>query len=78
MMQLAIGDALAIALLEARGFTPSDFKTFHPGGSLGASLIHIRDHASRQPFAARENGHAHAGCDEGAGAEEFRLRRCDR
>ncbi len=43
MMQLAIGDALAIALLEARGFSPSDFKTFHPGGSLGASLIHIRD-----------------------------------
>ncbi len=43
LMQLAIGDALAIALLEARGFTPSDFKTFHPGGSLGASLIHIRD-----------------------------------
>ncbi|WP_284254668.1 KpsF/GutQ family sugar-phosphate isomerase [Brucella sp. bbatCR03] len=43
MMQLAIGDALAIALLEARGFTPSDFKTFHPGGSLGVSLIHIRD-----------------------------------
>lgn len=43
IMQLAIGDALAIALLEARGFTPSDFKTFHPGGSLGASLIHIRD-----------------------------------
>ncbi|EEH13447.1 sugar isomerase, KpsF/GutQ family protein [Brucella ceti str. Cudo] len=43
MMQLAIGDALAIALLEARGFTPSDFRTFHPGGSLGASLIHIRD-----------------------------------
>ncbi|MBJ6132939.1 KpsF/GutQ family sugar-phosphate isomerase [Ochrobactrum sp. Q0168] len=43
MLQLAIGDALAIALLEARGFTPSDFKTFHPGGSLGASLIHIRD-----------------------------------
>lgn len=36
MMQLAIGDALAIALLEARGFTPTDFKTFHPGGSLGA------------------------------------------
>ncbi|MGU3400045.1 SIS domain-containing protein [Brucellaceae bacterium D45D] len=43
MMQLAIGDALAIALLEARGFTPSDFKTFHPGGSLGASLVHVRD-----------------------------------
>ncbi|MBC2887522.1 KpsF/GutQ family sugar-phosphate isomerase [Ochrobactrum sp. CM-21-5] len=43
MMQLAIGDALAIALLEARGFSPSDFKTFHPGGSLGASLTHIRE-----------------------------------
>lgn len=43
MMQLALGDALAIALLEARGFSPSDFKTFHPGGSLGASLVHIRD-----------------------------------
>ncbi|MCX2699109.1 MULTISPECIES: KpsF/GutQ family sugar-phosphate isomerase [Ochrobactrum] len=43
MMQLAIGDALAIALLEARGFTPTDFKTFHPGGSLGASLVHVRE-----------------------------------
>ncbi|MBN9045785.1 MAG: KpsF/GutQ family sugar-phosphate isomerase [Rhizobiales bacterium] len=43
MMQLAVGDALAIALLEVRGFTPGDFKTFHPGGSLGASLTHIRD-----------------------------------
>lgn len=43
MMQLAIGDALAIALLEARGFSPSDFKTFHPGGSLGASLTYIRE-----------------------------------
>ncbi|MBV2144276.1 KpsF/GutQ family sugar-phosphate isomerase [Falsochrobactrum sp. TDYN1] len=43
MMQLAIGDALAIALLEARGFSPTDFRTFHPGGSLGASLTHIRE-----------------------------------
>ncbi len=43
MMQLAIGDALAIALLEARGFSPTDFKTFHPGGSLGASLTHVRE-----------------------------------
>jgi len=43
MMQLAIGDALAIALLEARGFSPTDFKTFHPGGSLGASLVHVRE-----------------------------------
>ncbi|MCC0015511.1 MAG: KpsF/GutQ family sugar-phosphate isomerase [Rhodobiaceae bacterium] len=38
VMQLAIGDALAIALLEDRGFTAHDFKVFHPGGQLGASL----------------------------------------
>ncbi len=41
LMQLAIGDALAIALLEARGFTVSDFYRFHPGGKLGASLTQI-------------------------------------
>jgi len=38
LMQLALGDALAIALLEARGFTADDFREFHPGGQLGASL----------------------------------------
>jgi arabinose-5-phosphate isomerase len=42
-MQLAIGDALAIALLEARGFSASDFRLFHPGGKLGASLSFVRD-----------------------------------
>jgi arabinose-5-phosphate isomerase len=42
-MQLAIGDALAIALLEYKGFSASDFKVFHPGGSLGASLSYVRD-----------------------------------
>lgn len=42
-MQLALGDALAIALLEYKGFTASDFKVFHPGGSLGASLSYVRD-----------------------------------
>ncbi|MFN0218644.1 MAG: SIS domain-containing protein [Hyphomicrobium sp.] len=42
-MQLALGDALAIALLEARGFTAQDFKLFHPGGSLGASLNYVTD-----------------------------------
>ncbi|MDD9841210.1 MAG: KpsF/GutQ family sugar-phosphate isomerase [Alphaproteobacteria bacterium] len=40
-IQLALGDALAIALLERRGFTASDFKAFHPGGNLGASLTTI-------------------------------------
>ncbi|MBL0371711.1 KpsF/GutQ family sugar-phosphate isomerase [Rhizobium sp. KVB221] len=43
VMQLAIGDALAVALLEARGFTAVDFKTFHPGGKLGATLAHVGD-----------------------------------
>ncbi|MGH8461331.1 MAG: KpsF/GutQ family sugar-phosphate isomerase [Stenotrophobium sp.] len=41
---LAMGDALAVALLEARGFTPEDFAMSHPGGSLGRKLLlKIRD-----------------------------------
>lgn len=43
LMQLAIGDALAVALLETRGFTARDFHTYHPGGRLGASLAHIAE-----------------------------------
>ncbi len=42
-MQLALGDCLAIALLEAKGFTAHDFKIFHPGGSLGAQLKFVAD-----------------------------------
>ena len=42
-IQLALGDALAIALLEAKGFTAHDFKVFHPGGSLGAQLKFVAD-----------------------------------
>jgi arabinose-5-phosphate isomerase len=42
-MQLAIGDCLAVALLESRGFTAQDFRMFHPGGSLGASLKYVAD-----------------------------------
>jgi arabinose-5-phosphate isomerase len=38
-----LGDALAIALLESRGFTPLDFRIFHPGGRLGALLKFVRD-----------------------------------
>jgi arabinose-5-phosphate isomerase len=42
--QLALGDALAVALLEARGFGPEDFARSHPGGSLGRKLLtHVRD-----------------------------------
>src|SRR5277367_649308 len=43
LMQLAIGDALAIALLESRGFTAIDFGVFHPRGQLGAALKFVRD-----------------------------------
>lgn len=42
-LQLALGDSLAIALLEGRGFTAHDFKVFHPGGSLGANLKYVSD-----------------------------------
>jgi arabinose-5-phosphate isomerase len=42
-MQLALGDALAIALLEKRGFTAEHFRMFHPGGKLGARLKLVRD-----------------------------------
>src|SRR5665647_41264 len=43
LMQLALGDALAIALLESRGFTAVDFGLLHPGGKLGALLKVVRD-----------------------------------
>jgi arabinose-5-phosphate isomerase len=44
MAQLAIGDALAIALLDARGFRPEDFARSHPGGALGRQLLtHVSD-----------------------------------
>ncbi|MBG6159471.1 MAG: KpsF/GutQ family sugar-phosphate isomerase [Roseibium album] len=43
LIQLAIGDALAVALLEGRGFTAQDFRVLHPGGRLGASLKTARD-----------------------------------
>ena len=42
-MQLALGDALAVALLESRGFSAADFRAVHPGGRLGASLRHVRE-----------------------------------
>ena len=42
-MMLALGDALAVALLEARGFTAHEFRGFHPGGKLGASLKPVGD-----------------------------------
>jgi arabinose-5-phosphate isomerase len=42
--QMALGDALAVALLDARGFAPEDFARSHPGGSLGRKLLmHVGD-----------------------------------
>lgn len=43
LIQLALGDALAVAILAARGFSAQDFKIFHPGGKLGAKLKHVKD-----------------------------------
>lgn len=42
-MMLALGDALAIALMEHRAFTPDHFRVFHPGGKLGAKLLRVAD-----------------------------------
>ncbi|MES2044595.1 MAG: KpsF/GutQ family sugar-phosphate isomerase [Pseudomonadota bacterium] len=40
-MQVVLGDALAVALIEARGFTKAEFYQFHPGGRLGAELVPV-------------------------------------
>ena len=42
-LMMALGDALAVALIEARGFTAKDFARFHPGGALGAALASVDD-----------------------------------
>ena len=42
-VMLALGDAVAVALLERRGFTADDFKVFHPGGQLGRKLYKVED-----------------------------------
>jgi arabinose-5-phosphate isomerase len=42
-MMLALGDALAVALMERRGFTADQYRDFHPGGSLGRKLIRVSD-----------------------------------
>ncbi|HBQ37175.1 MAG TPA: KpsF/GutQ family sugar-phosphate isomerase [Rhodobacteraceae bacterium] len=43
LLQLAMGDALAVTLLRMRGFTEESFRNFHPGGKLGAALTPVRD-----------------------------------
>ncbi len=42
-MSLALGDALAVALLERKGFSAQDFRVLHPGGKLGSSLLRVSD-----------------------------------
>ena len=42
-LMLALGDALAVALLKRKGFSEKDFKKFHPGGRLGKKLLHVSD-----------------------------------
>ncbi len=42
-MMLALGDALAVTLLERRGFNNEDFKVFHPGGKLGSAFLKVKD-----------------------------------
>lgn len=42
-LQIALGDALAVALIERRGFTAADFRVYHPGGKLGAMLKTVGD-----------------------------------
>jgi arabinose-5-phosphate isomerase len=42
-MMLTLGDAIAVALMERRGFSADDYKVFHPGGKLGRRLLKVRD-----------------------------------
>src|SRR6185312_8697498 len=42
-MMMALGDALAVALMERKGFSPDQYRDFHPGGSLGRALIRVSD-----------------------------------
>src|SRR5215468_4485793 len=42
-MMMTLGDALALALLERKGFSSADFRVFHPGGRIGRRLLRVRD-----------------------------------
>jgi arabinose-5-phosphate isomerase len=61
-MQMAFGDALAVALLEARGFSAADFRNFHPGGKLGAQLVTV----------SRPDGHGTTTCPRCRGRQPLR------
>ena len=58
-MMMALGDAIAIALLSAKGFSNKDFKLFHPGGNLGNQLMHVKDcmhQGDKVPLVKTETG----------------------
>ncbi len=62
-MQLALGDALAMALIRERGFSAEDFRDFHPGGSLGSRLARAADimhEGAELPIASPETPMAEA------------------
>ncbi len=42
-LMMALGDAIAVALLDRRGFSPADFRVFHPGGKLGSQLMKVSE-----------------------------------
>ncbi len=58
-MMLSLGDALAVALMERKGFSPDQYRDFHPGGSLGRALVRVSDlmHSGGEiPLAAQGAG----------------------
>ena len=60
-MMLALGDALAVALLERKGFSAEDFHELHPGGKLGQNLLRVADlmHVGKElPLIGVESGDA--------------------
>ncbi|HKW54202.1 MAG TPA: KpsF/GutQ family sugar-phosphate isomerase [Stellaceae bacterium] len=62
-MMLALGDALAVALLERKGFSSGDFQVLHPGGKLGQKLLRVADimhDGDAVPLVHRDTGMAEA------------------
>jgi arabinose-5-phosphate isomerase len=58
-MMLSLGDALAVALMERKGFSPDQYRDFHPGGSLGRALVRVSDlmhSGGEMPLAAQSAG----------------------
>ena len=58
-MMLSLGDALAVALMERKGFSPDQYRDFHPGGSLGRALVRVSDlmhSGAEMPLAGEEAG----------------------